>query len=158
MRPMVDVDLLVEARHVARLHEGMAQKGFRRAEGETSTGTAFEFKWLSTEGVTVEVHKGLDWPEVVRAPPASLLARRQTGGPHQLPFLDPNDLFLHLAAHAAKDMFVAWERAVVDAHVLESGADLDPQIIATRAREWGVQVAVFVLLAGQRRATNSLGI
>jgi hypothetical protein len=146
-RSMADLDVLVPA---SRWHDACRLAGelpCARAIGPASRGytTAHDYvrAFSLASGVTLEVHRfvceaslfGID-----HEGPDGLFARAIPGTSGVLA-LQPGDLFLTLAAHAAKHTFELPLRSFLDGIVMMRAGSLDLRRLEARAIEWRMSKA-----------------
>jgi hypothetical protein len=154
LRPMNDIDVLVAPERIETAAGLFAGLGYvpRSLEGLTAADTAFEHTFVSGDGfLELDMHFALGWQDVVRVSVDELLERREWAGPGAVPVLDRGDLLLHLATHALRDLARPAVVPVVDACFVLGALRPDLEVVASRARAWGIQGALDVLVHRLRR-------
>ncbi|MFZ1042384.1 MAG: nucleotidyltransferase family protein [Anaerolineales bacterium] len=151
LRTMEDVDLLVKKDDLSRLDRDLLTLGCSPEDHNREvTRDTYHFGYrMPKSGLRVEFHWAWDTyrfqPDMAdvwnRAQPLVLAQA------HALA-LSPVDLLLHLCLHMTKHAYDMHIRMLIDIGevVRHFKAELDWQEIGTRARQWGIQRAVYVIL------------
>ncbi len=151
LRPMSDVDLLVKTDDLARVHRLLIRSGYRC--DEQNPGKCHLSPYRKPDGPVIEIHFNIVSAPVSRrfeiadlwkrARPASLQAAHAW-------LLSPEDLILHLAAHACihhgfdNGLIPFMDICRVAVHY---EGELDWDVLWNRARQWGIERSVCLMLA-----------
>ncbi|MGM0652834.1 MAG: nucleotidyltransferase domain-containing protein, partial [Bacillota bacterium] len=152
LRPMSDIDLLARESDLARIHDLLIAAGFRFSGVKPQSNTKHLPPYHKEGGVLVEVHFHLaDPPYSERINLEDLWARAGTARlqEQQVKVLSPEDLLLHICQHTCiQHGFDNGLTALLDtAWIMERyRKELDWQQLFTRARQWGIERAVFLML------------
>jgi len=157
LRPMADLDVLVDRGQQALVTEGLQSLGYKRIDThptrKVSGSRVYEqlfARSLVADTVlqAVDVHTG--FAQQSRYPvDYSAVIRRAVGfaqgGPHAYR-LDDVDHLLHLAIHMARDQFMGPLRQLLDVHLWVSQQPLSWDIVVARATQWGARSTLFMAL------------
>jgi hypothetical protein len=157
MRSMSDVDIMVPRERLADAEELFLEHGYGprpRPDLAERCSWSNHLPKLSKTGAPVfEIHWGIERPtSPFRIDLDALWARSSTvmleGVPVHL--LSPEDLLLHLVLHTSYhhrfDRSAFKGLADIHAVILRHGADIDWQVLAARAVEWGASGFAYVTL------------
>lgn len=153
LRPMLDIDLLVKHGDLARVHTFLLQEGYDSSE--QNQGTAFEHlaPYLKKGAVRLEIHFHITEPPFsMHFDIASLWerARKETFQNVSVLTLSPEDLLLHLCIHTSihhgfdNGLLPYLDIALALEHYQEK---LDWDKLWTRAKNWGMDRSVYLMLA-----------
>jgi len=169
LRPMRDLDVLVQPSDMATVRELMAASGYEIDPNQRDRidwyyghhyHLAFQ-KRSGTEGaVRCEVHWRLERPgRPFSIDTAGLWARAVTvnAGQRDIQVLSPEDTLLHLALHVCKHRLAGGFRAFCDiaAVIAASGSRFDWEQVCRRASEWRVADLVHVPILITDRLLNA---
>lgn len=156
MRPMEDVDLLVDPADYSRATEVLLNEGYRLTHAEEHwAGEDPQERHTAVTaagGVTIELHRTFDLsPTATRARAADAFARagRVSIGGAEAYVMASEDLLLHVAMHASYQhgfglgMLVLCDIAVILQH-FQGRVDWDA--FTSRARAWGADRGVWMAL------------
>jgi len=155
LRPIGDVDLLIQRRDLAAARQALADLGYRAERGGSTERLAQQHHHLpplSKPGAhAVELHWTLSQPGGATIPePAGIWQRSQpavlAGQPALV--LCPEDLLLHLALHFQSHNFRLSLRHLYDFVALfqRCGPQLDWEAVVTRSRQWRAEKCTFLSL------------
>jgi hypothetical protein len=149
---MGDVDLLVKKDDLPRIDQELLALGCVPEDHNRKIAQEnyhFGYK-MPKSGLRVEIHWVLDSAYPFQTSVDGLWSRAQPVTLAQSPawVLSPEDLLLHLCVHMAKHSYDMNIRMLCDIGevVRHSGAILDWHEIESRARQWGILHAVYVIL------------
>jgi hypothetical protein len=152
LRGMGDIDLLVRKGDLKRIEQELLALGGVPEDCNrviAHDNHHFAYRLLDI-GIRVEFHWTLHAMDSVQKDIDGLWSRAQsvTGAQTQIQALSPEDLLLHLCLHMAQHAHEMNIRMLCDISevVRRYGATLDWQEVGTRARQWGVHRAVYVIL------------
>ena len=154
LRPMVDIDLLVEERNALRGLEILSKLGYEPVKGEA---------WMSlrhghhgmrrADGLLLELHQRVGAFSVGTSVDQAGIWERAihtTLGDAPAMVLDAEDLLLHTCIHSASQHLLQMGlMPLYDVQKILShyGAQIMSEVIVDRAREWRVARAVFLMLS-----------
>lgn len=153
LRPMTDIDLLADAEDIAVIGRLLEAHGYYTDIGATGASGKHAVPYLREHDVPVELHYHIAEPPFAQnIDLAGIRARAvsREGDDCTIRCLCPEDRILYLALHACIGHgldngllpFVDMQQALrVD------GPDLDLNILSDRAREWGVERALSLMLS-----------
>lgn len=162
-RSYTDLDLVVAPRDLERSVELLVADGARLLERNhklVRQRLPGELHLMSARGVLIDLHwtliNGHRAREAFRVETSDLLERRHsvTVGSMTVPTTGPEDTLLHLALHAALsggDRLV-WLK---DIEQVLANLAVDPDRVSSRARSWGVDQALALMLARTRRVLGT---
>lgn len=157
LRPLRDLDVVVPPTEALRAHNLMLAQGYRplvAASAGVLDAHIDHAKHLpglrSPSGtLTVELHVHIDRPEGVLTgmdPFQNVVTRTLAG--ETLPFMDPDDLFVHLCVHAANfHNFNNGPLVIADIGFLLQSGEVNPARAAARAVALGVAKPVALTIA-----------
>ena len=156
LRPLRDLDVVVDHDCIARAYELLIDQGYTSivdhpVDVEEHVQRAKHLPGLlSPSGkICVEVHSRVDDSDkkLDRLDTLQNVILRQVGD-DAIPFMDPNDLFIHLCVHAA-DMheFNNGPLIISDIAFLLQSGEIDLHCVASRAAELGVTNSVALILS-----------
>ncbi|MEE9911664.1 MAG: nucleotidyltransferase family protein [Deltaproteobacteria bacterium] len=152
LRGMNDIDLLVKKDDLPRVEQTLLASGGEATDCQrviTQDNYHFGYK-LPGSGIKAEIHWTLMAMDNVTNDIHGMWARSQgvTIAQTATRALSPEDLLLHLCLHMAKHVFDMQLRMLCDIGevVRHYEAKLDWSQIDSRARRWGIQRAVYVIL------------
>jgi hypothetical protein len=160
LRPMVDVDLLARQEDLYAIHQVLTELGYRSPDGKVSYQLHLAPYWKKN-GLRIDVHFDITWPPVsLRYDVGSLWdqAQRYTFGDSSgtdVLVLSPEDLVLHICWHTCiSHGFANGLMALIDVVFIAAyyntdpeNNDLDWKRLWDRACQWGMERAVFMMLA-----------
>ncbi|HAS83306.1 MAG TPA: hypothetical protein DCS43_11700 [Verrucomicrobia bacterium] len=155
LRPMTDIDLLLEEKDIASAGVLLVANGYRADTGASGASGKHTMPYLKHGGVPVELHYHLaEPPYAERINLAELRARTREVDGCTVRCLGPEDRLLYLALHtclahgldAGLLPFIDMQRIL---HV--DGQRLDTRALVERARQWGVERALSVMLGLMQR-------
>ena len=155
-RSMVDVDVLVPASRwdeACRIAAGLSGAREVRLQGRDYTAAHDYVRAFSVaSGVTIEVHRFVCEASLfaIDYDGSDGLFSRAIPGVSGIWQLDEGDLFLTLAAHAAKHTFELPLRSYLDGVVLLQRGRLKLDALDERAKQWGMQRAFQLWLGALR--------
>ena len=169
LRPMADIDILLDRVPLPRLTRTMADAGFVPREEKTSEGAYvgyFHVPFVRAEPpeLMVEVHHALTNPGRYRIDPDELFRRcrpvQERGAPgwgtEGVLSLCPEDAILFSALHLCNHLFTRIDlRSYVDLHELVCQWDPDWDLLTWRAKRWGLAGALHLCLSIARSLFNT---
>jgi len=153
LRPMGDLDLLVNIDNLSRIEQELLALGYQPMDcNRVIAQENYHFSYqLPEHGIHVEIH----WSLFIRKNPlqfdeGGLWSRSQTVTIAQTTTrtLSPEDLLLHLCHHTARHTYDMRLRMFSDIGELikRQGSQLDWEKIGARARLWGIQHSLYFIL------------
>jgi hypothetical protein len=153
LRIMGDIDLLVQKDNLLRVEQDMLALGYEPVDcNRVITQENIHFRYtLPRNGLNVEIH----WALVASNLPFQIVtevlwSRAQPVILAEVPALtlSPMDLLLHLCLHTAKHIYDLRLRMFCDVGevIQHFNAEIDWQEVGTRAEQWGITHAVYVIL------------
>jgi hypothetical protein len=152
LRPMADVDLLARPDDLLKIHHVLIDLGYASADGEISCQIHLA-PYKKQDGLKIDVHFDIARPPVSLRYDLDTLwerARQYSSGDMDILALCPEDLVLHLCSHTTLDH--GFDNGLIPYMDLWKITDcfkdhLDWDQVWKRARQWGVERSVFVMLA-----------
>lgn len=136
-RRMADIDILVPSRHWRTALEIASSLGeeVRSRERRLTLSLYHERHVFMARRFMVDLHRAITpWP-LFRVDHDAMFARARADSAGCL-LQAPEDLFVHLAIHAAVDGFAVPFRSVIDGLALLASGRVDPSAVVTRASDW----------------------
>ena len=105
LRPMGDIDLLLQKADLLRAHEVLLENGYSNSPKNMGNAIGHLPPYMNNNGITIEIHYTIFNPPFLETDVAGLWERARAvhiqGAPARA--LCPEDLLLHLSVHAALD-------------------------------------------------------
>jgi hypothetical protein len=154
LRPMGDLDLLIPQGRLGQAHQALVSMGYTAKRNffiQRERKTHHHLPPYHRRNRIVELHWTIASPlSPLNIDLEGLWQRARPAPGHKPPawLLSPEDLLLHLSLHLLQDEFSSGIRRIYDiAQALDYyQAELDWEMLASRARQWGNNKGLFLIL------------
>ncbi len=150
LRPMTDIDLLLEAKDITTAGRLLAESGYRADTGASGASGKHTMPYLKEGGVPVELHYHLaESPYAERIDLEALRARTREVEASTVRCLGLEDRLLYLTLHTglAHGLEGGLLPLIDMQQILQvDGQQLDSRVLVERAHQWGVERALALML------------